>query len=76
MNKLRMRFWFHSVSAAALGALAVLTTFVPDWIELTGWDPDQHSGTLEWAIVAVLGAAAVASTTAARREWRRRVATT
>jgi hypothetical protein len=27
----------------------VLTIFWPDWIEgLTGYDPDQHDGIVEW----------------------------
>ena len=35
--------------------LAVLTIFWPDWIEaLTGYDPDQHNGTVERLIVIAL----------------------
>jgi hypothetical protein len=35
--------------------LAVLTIFWPDWIEaLTGCDPDQHAGLVEWLIVIAL----------------------
>ena len=35
--------------------LAVLTIFWPDWIEaLTGYDPDQHDGTVEGLIVIAL----------------------
>jgi hypothetical protein len=39
--------------------LAVLTIFWLDWIEaLTGYDPDQHDGTVEWLIViAILSSA-------------------
>ena len=37
------------------GGLAVLTIFWPDWIEaLTGYDPDQHNGTVEWVTVIAL----------------------
>jgi hypothetical protein len=37
------------------GGLAVLTIFWPDWIEaLTGYDPDQHNGTVEWLTVIAL----------------------
>ena len=37
------------------GVLAVLAIFWPDWIEaLTGFDPDQHDGTVEWLIVIAL----------------------
>jgi hypothetical protein len=33
----------------------VFTIFWPDWIEaLTGYDPDQHDGTVEWPIVLAL----------------------
>jgi hypothetical protein len=33
----------------------VLTILWPDWIEaLTGYDPDQHDGTVEWLIVLAL----------------------
>jgi hypothetical protein len=35
--------------------LVVLAIFWPDWIEaLTGYDPDQHTGTVEWLIVIAL----------------------
>ena len=41
--------------AAFCGILAVLTIFWPDWIEaLTGFDPDQHDGTVEWLIAITL----------------------
>jgi hypothetical protein len=41
--------------AAFCGVLAVLIIFWPDWIEaLTGFDPDQHDGTVEWLIVIAL----------------------
>jgi hypothetical protein len=35
--------------------LAVFTIFWPDWIEaLTGYDPEQHDGSVEWLIVIAL----------------------
>jgi hypothetical protein len=41
--------------AGFCGGLAVLSIFWPDWIEaLTGYDPDQHNGTVEWLIVIAL----------------------
>ena len=41
--------------AGFCSGLAVLTIFWPDWIEaLTGYDPDQHDGTVEWLIVIAL----------------------
>jgi hypothetical protein len=40
---------------ACFCGLAVLTIFWPDWIEaLTGYDPDQHDGTVEGLIVIAL----------------------
>jgi len=49
----------------------LLILFVPDWIEaLFRVDPDQHTGSLEWAIVAV-SLVAVMSAMFARLEWRR-----
>jgi hypothetical protein len=37
---------------------------------LTGLDPDQHNGSVEWLLVAVLLAVAVAMGLVARRHWR------
>jgi hypothetical protein len=45
--------------ACFCGGLAILRIFWPDWIEaLTGYDPDQHNGTVEWLIVIALFATA------------------
>lgn len=58
--------------AVACAALAVLTGFVPDWIErLIGMAPDDGSGELEWGIVLAFGVAAVTFGWFARAEWRR-----
>jgi hypothetical protein len=38
---------------------------------MSGFDPDRHSGSLEWAIVAGLLLACVVAGLAARGEWRR-----
>lgn len=71
-SKVRTRFWVEAVLASACGFLAVLTSFWPDWIEeLTGFDPDEHSGSVEWTIVAGLALACVVVSLAARAEWRR-----
>jgi hypothetical protein len=54
------------------GVLAIATVFWPDWIEaLTGWEPDHQDGSLEWLIVAALGAICVIFGLLARRSWRR-----
>jgi hypothetical protein len=70
MKNLRVRFWVEAGAAVACGVLAILTIFVRDWIEFTGWDPDNHSGAAEWWIVVFLGLVAVVSAVAARVEWR------
>jgi hypothetical protein len=50
----------------------VLTIFWPDWIEaLTGYDPDQHAGLVEWLIVIALLSTAPYWSLTARAEWRR-----
>jgi hypothetical protein len=55
----------------------LLTLLWRDWVEaLTGFSPDRHNGSFEWAIVAGLFSICVAVSVAARAEWRRpRVAT-
>jgi|AmaraimetFIIA100_FD_contig_51_8616399_length_501_multi_5_in_0_out_0_1 hypothetical protein len=71
-GNVRRRFWVEAGVAALCGFLAVLTIFSQDWIEvLTGFDPDQHGGSVEWAIVAVLAFACAVLSLAARAEWRR-----
>ena len=68
----RTRFWLEATLASLCGFLAVLTLFWRDWIEtMTGFDPDHHNGSIEWAIVAVLVGVCVVVGGAARSEWRR-----
>ena len=59
--------------------LALATTLIawrPDWIEAVGLgDPDGGSGTVEAAIVLILGAATVITATWAWQEWARAMAT-
>jgi hypothetical protein len=67
-----MRFWVEAGLAALSGFLAILTLFSRDWIEaLTGFDPDNHDGSFEWAIVAALFLACMLLSIAARADWRR-----
>jgi hypothetical protein len=68
----RIRFWLEAGLAVLSGSLAILTLFWRDWIEaLTGFDPDHHNGSLEWAIVAGLAVISIVVALAARAEWRR-----
>jgi len=61
--------------ALCAGFLGILTIFWHDWIEaMTGWDPDQHSGRVEWAVVAGLLVIAVVLGLLARRHWKLAVA--
>lgn len=72
METVRRRFWVESGLVLACGALAAVTLVWRDWIErLTGWDPDQHSGWLEWLILLALLACCIAVGVVARGEWRR-----
>jgi hypothetical protein len=67
LSQLRVRL--EIALALAAGALGIVTIFWHDWIEaLTGWDPDSHNGGVEWIVVAVLLAAAVALGLAARHD--------
>jgi apolipoprotein N-acyltransferase len=67
----RRRFWIETVLASGCALLAVVTAVWHDWIEL-GFDvdPDHGSGALEWLIVALALAVAVAFGMLARAEWR------
>jgi hypothetical protein len=68
----RRRFWVEAGLAVLAALLAALTAIRPDWIEaLTATDPDAHSGSLEWAVVAGLVAMCVVLTIVARTEFRR-----
>jgi hypothetical protein len=59
--------------AAISGVLGVVTFFWRDWLEVTGWDPDRHSGSAEWMIAVGLIAVALSLGALARREHRRSV---
>ena len=58
--------------AAVSGVFLILTLLWKDWIEIVfGMDPDHHSGSVEWLIVAVSLAVTVIFFVLARLEWRR-----
>jgi hypothetical protein len=67
----RTRCYVETALAAMSGLLGVVTFFWHDWLEAFGFDPDQGNGSVEWAIVVVLLAAAVALGLSARSDWRR-----
>jgi hypothetical protein len=73
MAAVRIRWWVEIVATVVGGLLAVLTAFVPDWIEFTGWDPDNHSGAAEWWLAGFFLVIALACAVAARVEWRHAV---
>ena len=69
---LRARFWVEAFLAAVSGVFLILTLLWKDWIEIVfGMDPDHHSGSVEWLIVAVSLAITVIFFVLARLEWRR-----
>jgi uncharacterized membrane protein len=69
-------FWIEAGLAALTGLLALITPIFPDWIEfVSGWDPDQHDGSVERMIVVGLFVVTIAMVAAAVIEWRRTPAT-
>jgi undecaprenyl pyrophosphate phosphatase UppP len=71
LKHLRVRARLETAVALLAGVLGIVTIFWHDWIEiLTGWDPDQHNGSVEWILVVALLAVAVAAGLTARRHWR------
>ena len=70
--QLRTRFWIEAALAGVSGLLFVLTLITREWIEaISGWDPDGGSGSLEWALVAVLLVVTLVFTLLARSERKR-----
>ncbi|MFF2509240.1 ABC transporter permease [Streptomyces sp. NPDC058067] len=69
---MRLRGRIESVAAGLCGLLFLVTLIWPNWIEAVfGVDPDQHSGALEWAVVAVALCATLTFSLLARGEFRR-----
>jgi len=66
------RFWLEIGLASMTSLLALITPIFPDWIEfVSGWDPDQHDGSVEWLIVVGLFFVTVVMVALAALEWRR-----
>jgi uncharacterized membrane protein len=75
-SNFRPLFWIEIGLAAITGLLALITPIFPDWIEfVSGWDPDQHNGSVEWMIVVGLFLVTVVMVALAAIEWRRTTAT-
>ena len=69
--QLRTRFWVEVSLASATTLLAVVMLISREWIEIVfGFDPDNGSGLVEWAIVISLALATVLFGLLARAEWR------
>jgi hypothetical protein len=65
-------FWVEIILASFTGLLGLITPFFPDWIEaVSGWDPDQHDGSVERMIVVGLCVVSIAVFSLAAVEWRR-----
>jgi hypothetical protein len=68
----RLRFWLETTMATVTAVLALVTLAWRDWIETVfGADPDQHSGSLEWLIVASLLVVTLVLSSLARTEWHK-----
>ena len=66
------RFWVEAGLGLASTVFALLTLAWRDWVEIVfKVDPDHHSGSLEWIMVAVAVAVTVITFAAARIEWRK-----
>ena len=49
---MRPRIWLEAGLGGASGFLCLLTLAWKDWLEgVVGWNPDRHSGTMEWLFV-------------------------
>jgi uncharacterized membrane protein len=75
-RRFRRLFWVEIGLAAITGLLALITPIFPDWIEfVSGWDPDQHDGSVERMIVVGLFVVTTVIVVLAAIEWRRTPAT-
>jgi Flp pilus assembly pilin Flp len=69
-DRLPPAFWGESALASIAILLALFTIHWPDWIERAfAFDPDHHSGSVEWGLILVLVAVAILFAALARGEW-------
>jgi len=72
IRRVTVRFCIEVSMGVVTALLALVTAVWPDWIEAVfGVDPENHSGVLEWGVVAALVAVTVTMSAVARAEWRR-----
>jgi len=77
VTRFSRRFWILATLATLTGVLALITPIFPDWIEfISGWDPDQHDGSVESMIVIGLFVVTAILFGLALIEWRRTPAPT
>jgi hypothetical protein len=70
-RQLRPRFWITLSLATITGLLCLITLILPDWIEaISGWDPDQHGGLVEWIVMGSLAWITATGYMLAWIEWR------
>ena len=71
-QRVRARFWIEAVFAGILGVLLVITMISRGWIEiLFGVDPDHGDGSVEWAVLGLIGIVCCVLSVSAHSEWRR-----
>jgi hypothetical protein len=67
-----LQFWLEIGLGSVTGLLALITPIFPDWIEfVSGWDPYQHNGSVEWLILVGLLIVTAVMISLAAIEWRR-----
>lgn len=72
MHRVRTRVSVGRALAVVMAALALITAFIPDWIEaVTGLDPDGGNGWLERLIVVGFAAISAAAWVIAHVDARR-----
>jgi len=71
-KNLSWTFWVEIILASFTCLLGLITPLFPDWIEaVSGWDPDQHDGSVERMILVGLCILSVVIFSLAAVEWRR-----
>jgi hypothetical protein len=72
MRTVRKRFWFEAALAVASAALTLLTIASQEWVEtISGYDPDNRSGSFEWILTGGLALFCISLIVAALCERRR-----